>query len=180
MKKNISQCILPVVLLVSQVGCARSASLADEIKELDKATLNANEDKIVLAEDQFTDKVLANTSFSNDVLLRASLEPKTSISAVSGLFVALDKRGYKFTTEPVINFLMTQDISTVRGRIAYVRLLRDGNESEVRSFVAKYLPTRSSVKSIAVCWRLTTKKFPGIVDLKKDPKLAVILKDLKP
>ncbi|MEI7986662.1 MAG: hypothetical protein WCI55_13635 [Armatimonadota bacterium] len=179
MMNSFKGCLL-LVVLSNLICCAKPVTLADEIKGLDKATLNANEDKIILAEDQFTDKVLANASFSNDELLRASLEPSTSISAVSGLFVALDKRGYKFTTEPVINFLMTQDFNTVRGRLGYVRFLRDGNESDIRSFLKKYLPTRSTVKSQAVCWGLTTKKFPRIVDLKKDPKLAVILKNFKP
>ena len=165
---------------------SRSYSLESEVKRFSASVENANEDEHMTAEDAFTRKLVANSSYSNSELIAVALKDTTSVSAQSAIFMALDERGFKFTTTAIEDYMIFNPVSQVRGRLVYVRFLRDGNLSAIELFVKRVLSlerTNTDTKAITrekgVCWSLALKKYPEVSSLESDPKIGPIIRSFR-
>lgn len=165
---------------------SRSYSLESEVKRFSASVEGENEEVSITKEDAFTRKLVANSSYANSELIEIALKGTTSVSAQSALYMALDERGYKFTTSAIQDYMILNPVSNIRGRLTYVRFLRDGDLSIVEPFVKRVLSlerTKSDenavIKEKAVCWNLAIKKVPRLSSLESDQTVGPIIRSFR-
>lgn len=162
-----------------------SKTLVDEVNNYSKSVERVGEEEILRREDAFVIKLVKNESYANPELLTLALKDDTSISAQSALYLALDERGFKFSTLEVQDYMIARGVRSDRGRLTYVRFLRDSKADVVEQFVKRNLSLdrknfspENLRREHLVCWRLAHKKFPAIVSLKNDPEIGKLVATL--
>lgn len=162
-----------------------SKTLVDEVNSYSKSVERAEEEEILRLEESFVNKLVKNDSYPNAELLALALKEDTSTSAQSALYLALDERGFKFSTQEIQDYMIARGVSSDRGRLTYIRFLRDSKTDIVKQFVKRNLSLdrknfspENLRREHLVCWRLAHKKFPSIISLKNDPEIGKLVATL--
>jgi hypothetical protein len=179
--------VLSLIIIATVIAYfSRSTSLESEVKRFSASVQGESEDVQVAKEDAFTRKLSANSSYSNSQLIAVALKETTSIAAQSALYLALDERGYKFTSSVIQDYMILNPVSELRGRLTYVRFVRDGDLSTVEPFVKRVLGLERSTSNMravtrerAVCWSLARKKYPVLSSLESDPIVGPTIRNLR-
>ncbi len=184
--RNRLQGVIACSIALYILGCGHSPKREDEMKSYEHAFQSAaDEDQKQKVDEAYSVRFAANKDFSNDQLLTAALKVDGSNPVGGSLLVALDSRGYKFTSPEIPQFLLKRGVSSIQGRMFYGRFLRDNSSDAVRAFVKQFLVSQMMKpeseernKEQLVCWRVAFAKHPEIRTLETDPEVGVLVKRL--
>lgn len=170
----------PLLILLAIAGCNKQAiSFDNDMLQTEKILSATNSDTQEAVFNRESKRIQSNSEYGNNQLLDYALSDSTTGAMQGVILDALDSRKFTFNSTQVEQYLLSNEVTTSKGRIVFNYYLRDTDLSTIKAMTLKIMRSSQSLDSKKLWWRLSVKKFTDLKQLESDKEIADFVKQVR-